>query len=79
MPRGRKQKRPVVEPIRRKCVGCGKVKLVVYREWFIPPVEKETFVSGADKKKSRLDIPGSSVKYFGCYPNDDGTFECGNA
>ena len=60
-------------------VGCGKVKLVVYREWFIPPVEKETFVSGADKRKSRLDIPGSSVKNFCCYPNDDGTFECGHA
>ena len=40
----RKQKRPVVEPIRRKCVACGKVKLVEYREWYIPPVEKETFM-----------------------------------
>ena len=73
----RKQKRPVVEPIRRKCVACGKVKLVEYREWYIPPVEKETFVSGAGDKKSRLDIPGSSVSNYGCFPQDDGSFSCG--
>ena len=43
----RKQKRPEVETIRRKCVACGKIKEVKYKEWYIPPVEKETFVSGA--------------------------------
>ena len=73
----RKQKRPVVEPIRRKCVACVKVKLVEYREWYIPPVEKETFVSGAGDRKSRLDIPGSSVSNYGCFPQDDGSFSCG--
>ena len=43
----RMQKRPIVEPIRRKCAapGCNKVRLVVYKEWKIPRVEKETFVS----------------------------------
>ena len=37
------QKRPIVEPIRRKCAapGCSKVRLVVYKEWKIPKVEKE--------------------------------------
>ena len=74
----RKQKRPVLEPIRRKCAapGCGKVRLVVYREWYVPPVEKETFVSGAGNRQSRLDIPGASVKHYCCFPQDDGTFEC---
>jgi len=40
MKRGRpSNKRPVVEPIRRKCQapGCGKIRLVVYKEWKIPP------------------------------------------
>ena len=56
----RMQKRPIVEPIRRKCAapGCNKVRLVVYKEWKIPKVEKETFVSGAGNRGSRSDIPG---------------------
>ena len=38
---------------------------------------KETFVSGAGDRKSRLDIPGSSVSNYGCFPQDDGSFSCG--
>ena len=35
--RGRpSNKRPVVEPIRRKCVGCGKIKQVGFKKYFIP-------------------------------------------
>ena len=37
MPRGR-QKRPVLEPIRRKCEDTGTVKQVNYRHFTIPPV-----------------------------------------
>ena len=49
----RMQKRPIVEPIRRKCAapGCSKVRLVVYKEWKIPKVEKEQFVSRRWKQR----------------------------
>ena len=29
-------KRPVVEAIRRKCVGCGKIKEVKFKKYWIP-------------------------------------------
>ena len=34
-PRGR-DARPKVEPIRRKCAECGKVRVVKHRRWEIP-------------------------------------------
>tara|TARA_B100000925_G_scaffold167020_1_gene125701 strand:- start:43 stop:273 length:231 start_codon:yes stop_codon:yes gene_type:complete len=71
----RKQKRPEVEPIRRKCFACGKVRLVVFREWKIPPTKfNPTKGSGPLRK----DIPGAVVNNYCCFPNsEDGTFECG--
>ena len=70
----RKQKRPEVETIRRKCVACGKIKEVKYREWSIPPAK---FVANQQNRPNRIDIPGASVKYYCCFKNDDGTFDCG--
>ena len=70
----RKQKRPVVEPIRRKCAACGKIKLVVYREWKIPPT---TFSQNMNNRPLRKDIPGAEVTNYCCYRDDSGQFECG--
>ena len=76
----RMQKRPIVEPIRRKCAapGCSKVRLVVYKEWKIPKVEKEQFVSHAGNRGSRSDIPGAVVKNYCCFPEADVHFCCTN-
>ena len=70
----RKQKRPEVETIRRKCVACGKIKEVKYKEWYIPPTK---FNPNKGTAPNRIDIPGASVKYYCCFKNDDGTFDCG--
>ena len=82
MKRGRpSNKRPVVEPIRRKCQapGCGKIRLVVYREWKIPPRTQYGGPQTPREGQTRLDIPGAEVNYYCCFPNlDDGTFACEN-
>ena len=70
----RMQKRPEVEKIRRKCVACGKIKEVKYKEWYIPPTK---FNPNKGTAPNRIDIPGASVKYYCCFKNDDGTFDCG--
>ncbi len=67
------QKRPEVETIRRKCVACGKIKEVKYKEWSIPPTK---FNPNKGTSPNRIDIPGASVKYYCCFKNDDGTMEC---
>ena len=69
----RKQKRPEVETIRRKCVACGKIKEVKYKEWYIPPTK---FNPNKGTSPNRIDIPGASVKYYGCFVDND-TYDCG--
>ena len=69
----RKQTRPVVEPIRRKCAKCGKIKLVVVREWKVPPT---TFSQNMNNRPLRKDIPGSEVTNYCCHRDDSGQFEC---
>ena len=60
----RKQTRPVVEPIRRKCATCGKVKVVKVRHWSVPPT---TFSSSNTRKTLRKDIPGAEVTNYCSY------------
>ena len=60
MPRGR-DKRPVVEPIRRKCATCGSVKVVKHRLWSIPPNLKPGTYNANTTKKERKDIPGATA------------------
>ncbi len=69
----RKQKRPEVETIRRKCVACGKIKEVKFKERYIPPAK---FVANQQNRPNRIDIPGASVKYYGCFV-DNGVYDCG--
>ena len=69
----RKQKRPEVETIRRKCVACGKIKEVKFKDWYIPPAK---FVANQQNRPNRIDIPGASVKYYGCFV-DNGVYDCG--
>ena len=69
----RKQKRPEVETIRRKCVACGKIKEVKFKDWYIPPAK---FVDNQQNIPNRIDIPGASVKYYGCFV-DNGVYDCG--
>ena len=64
----RKQKRPVVEEIRRKCAGCGKIKVVQYREWKMPPSK---FVANQNNRPNSGDVPGAIVTNYCSY-------ECGN-
>jgi hypothetical protein len=68
MPRGR-QKRPVVEPIRRKCEDTGTVKQVNYRHFTIPPVNtnmgtKSPTYNPNTPKKNREDIEGVIVRNY---------------
>ena len=61
----RMQKRPYVEPVRRKCATCGKIKLVEHRSWTIPPAKTQTtYVSNTKKRKLRKDMPGVSVTNY---------------
>ena len=69
----RKQKRPEVETIRRKCVACGKIKEVKFNDLYIPPAK---FVANQQNRPNRIDIPGASVKYYGCFV-DNGVYDCG--
>ena len=70
----RKQQRPEVPDIRRKCFACGKIRLVKLKEWSMPPAK---FVSNQNNRPNRSDVPGAEVKYYCCFRNDDGTFDCG--
>ena len=69
--RGRpSNKRPVVEKIRRKCVGCGKIKEVVFRNYYIPPYTFEKDIPVYQKngpKKDRLERKGATVEYWCTY------------
>tara|TARA_S200002703_G_C3737482_1_gene226741 strand:+ start:173 stop:454 length:282 start_codon:yes stop_codon:yes gene_type:complete len=64
----RMQKRPFVEPIRRKCEDTGTVKQVNYKYYYIPPFDSQ----GGTKlptytpktRKNRSEIPGVVVKYY---------------
>ena len=67
------QKRPEVETIRRKRVACGKIKEVKYKEWYIQPTK---FNPNKGTSPNRIDIPGASVKYYGCFVDND-TYDCG--
>jgi len=61
--------------IRRKCFACGKIKLVVYREWKLPETK---YSANTTKLPNREDIPGAEVKNYCCFPNSEtNTFECG--
>jgi len=61
----RMQKRPYVEPVRRKCATCGKIKLVEHREWSIPEAKTQvTYVSNPKKRKLRKDMPGVTVTNY---------------
>tara|TARA_B100000900_G_scaffold357365_1_gene327646 strand:- start:1232 stop:1465 length:234 start_codon:yes stop_codon:yes gene_type:complete len=73
MPRGRKQTRPVVEPIRRKCAACGKIKLVVFRKWTMPPSK---FVANQNNRPNRGDVDGAQVENYCCFQTDSGEMEC---
>ena len=58
----RMQKRPVVEPIRRKCATCGSVKLVQHRSWTVPPTTQyRQPIYNPKTAKKRQDMPGVSV------------------
>jgi hypothetical protein len=61
----RMQKRPYVEPIRRKCFNCGSVKQVEHKQWF--PVANTTqtnYTPNMEKKVLRKDQPGMQVRYY---------------
>lgn len=66
MPRGR-DARPKLDPIRRKCATCGKVRVVKHRSWSIPAVSSEFNIPTYNKnanRKNREDQPGVSVKNY---------------
>ena len=66
--RGRpSNKRPIVEAIRRKCVGCGKIKEVKFKKYWIPSFTLEKDIPAYSKngpKKDRLERKGATVKYY---------------
>ncbi len=68
MARGRPRgKRPEVEPIRRKCATCGKIRVVKHRSWSIPTVSSEysqPTYNPNSKKKDRIDQPGVTVTNY---------------
>lgn len=60
-------KRPVVEPYRRKCATCGKVRLVKHRKQTIPTAASEykipTYNKNATHKK-RTEVPGVVTEHY---------------
>ena len=68
MPRGRKQTRPIVTPIRRKCEDTGTVKQVNYKYFYIPPFDTQGGTKiptyNPNNERKREDIPGVEVKYY---------------
>ena len=47
--------------------------MVKYIEWYIPPTK---FNPNKGTSPNRIDIPGASVKYYGCFVDND-TYDCG--
>ena len=68
MPRGRKQTRPIVTPIRRKCEDTGTVKQVNYKYYYIPPFDTQGGTKiptySPNNQKLRKDLPNVVVKYY---------------
>ena len=65
-PKGR-DARPIVEPIRRKCSTCGKIKVVKHRSWKIPTNSSQFNIPIYNKNanhKKREDQTGTSVKNY---------------
>ena len=60
----RKQKRPEVEDIRRKCSNCGSVKTVVVKEYNMPPAK---FSQNMNNRPLRKDVPGAVINYYCSY------------
>ena len=66
MPRGR-DARPKLDPIRRKCHTCGKIRVVKHRSWSVPTMSSEFNIPIYNKNanhKNREDQPGTSVKNY---------------
>jgi|TARA_R110000823_G_scaffold240334_1_gene365340 hypothetical protein len=60
-------KRPIVEAIRRKCVGCGKIKEVKFKKYWIPSYSDLSEIPVYLKngpKTNRLERKGAIVKYY---------------
>jgi hypothetical protein len=68
----RKQTRPVVEDIRRKCNTCGSVKTVVVKKYNMPPAK---FTPTMNNKPLRKDIPGVGIEYYCSYECSEQTDE----
>ena len=65
-PRGR-DARPKLDPIRRKCSTCGKIKVVKHRSWKMPTNSSEFNIPIYNKnatKKNREDVKGAEVKNY---------------
>ncbi len=65
-PRGR-DARPKLDPIRRKCAECGKVRVVKHRRWKIPTNSSEFNIPIYNKNanhKKREDVKGNEVKNY---------------
>ena len=65
-PRGR-DARPKLDPIRRKCAECGKVRVVKHRSWKIPNNSSQFNIPVYNKNanhKKREDQPGVEVKNY---------------
>jgi len=61
----RMQKRPYVEPIRRKCEDTQSVKQVNYKYYLMPPSTTQTiWTTNMDKKVLRTDVKGVEIKYY---------------
>ena len=59
------QKRPYVEPIRRKCEDTQSVKQVNYKYYEMPPsTTQTTWTTNMDKKVLRKDVKGVVIKYY---------------
>jgi len=69
MRRGRpSNKRPIVEPYRKKCNTCGKVKTVKHRKTTIPAVENASYKIPTYNKnathKKRTELPGVVFEHY---------------
>ena len=66
--RGRpSNKRPVVEPIRKKCYNCGKIRLVKHKKTILPTAGSQWKIPIYNKnatKKNRVDLPGVVIEYY---------------
>ena len=61
----RTQKRPYVEPIRRKCFNCGSVKHVEHKQWFpVANTTQTTYTTNMENKVLRKDQTGMQVRYY---------------